>query len=73
MTMGERLRGLREDKDMRQAAVAALLKTSQSYYAQYENDHRPLPIAHIKMLATFYAVSADYLLRLPKGLRYPQY
>lgn len=64
MTTGERLRGLREDKDLYQKDIAALLKTSQSYYAQYENDKRPVPIEHLKTLALFYRVSADYLLGL---------
>ncbi len=73
MTTGEWLRGLREDKNLRQKDIAELLKTSQSYYSQYENDKRPVPAEHLKTLALFYRVSVDYLLGLPRGLSYPNH
>lgn len=70
MNYAQIIKGLREDKDLRQKDIADILKTSQSYYAQYENGHRPLPIEHLKTLCMFYGVSADYVLGLPKGLYY---
>lgn len=70
MNYAQILKGLRQDKDLKQKNIAELLKTSQSYYAQYENEHRPLPIEHLKTLCLFYGVSADYILGLPKGLYY---
>lgn len=66
------LRALREDRDLFQKDIAKLLNTSQSYYAQYENNKRPLPIEHLYTLCKFYGVSADYILGLPKGLKYPE-
>lgn len=72
MDVGERLRGLREDKDLYQKDIAQLLKTTQSYYAQYENGRRPIPTEHLKTLALFYNVSADYLLDLPLHLEDPR-
>ncbi len=68
----ETLRDLREDKDLKQEDIAVLLKTSRSYYGQYERGLRPLPIEHLITLCKFYGVSADYILGLPKGLKYPQ-
>ncbi len=73
MEIGDRIRGLREDRDLYQKDIAKLLQTSQSYYAQYENNKRPIPSEHIKTLALFYKVSADYILGLPKNMHYPQY
>lgn len=64
------LKGLREDKDLYQKDIAKILNTSQSYYAQYENGKRALPIEHLKTLCLFYGVSADYILGLPKGLKF---
>ena len=61
---------LREDKDLYQKDIAKLLGTSQSYYAQYENGKRPLPIEHLITLCKFYGVSADYILGLPSDLKY---
>ncbi len=71
MNFAQRLRELREDRDLSQADIAKILKTSQSYYAQYENSKRPLPIHHLETLCVFYNVSADYILGLP-NLPYPK-
>jgi transcriptional regulator with XRE-family HTH domain len=57
----QRLRDLREDKDLNQAQVADVIGTSQSYYAQYENGKRELPFSRAIELAKFYNVSLDYL------------
>ena len=66
-----KLKELREDKDYLQKDIANILQTTQSYYAQYENGHRPLPIEHLKKLSLFYNVSCDYILCLP-NLPYPK-
>ena len=66
-----RIRDLREDQDLTQKQLAEIIGTSQSYYAQYENEKRPLPMNVIRKLAIFYNVSADYILGLidrPKPL-----
>ncbi|MBQ4108252.1 MAG: helix-turn-helix transcriptional regulator [Clostridia bacterium] len=70
MSYSQILKSLREDKDLFQKDIAKVLNTSQSYYAQYENGKRPLPIEHLKTLCLFYNVSADYILGLPKNLKY---
>jgi len=58
----EKLRALREDHDMTQSQIAALLGTSQTMYARYERDANELPIRHLITLCRFYNVSADYVL-----------
>lgn len=62
MNYAQRIRDLREDKDLKQKDLATILKTSQSYYAQYENSKRPLPIEHLITLCKYYNISADYIL-----------
>lgn len=62
MNYAQRLRDAREDKDLKQSDVAIILKTTQSYYAQYENGHRKLPIEHLITLCKYYNLSADYML-----------
>lgn len=59
-----RKRDLREDLDLTQKQLAEIIGTSQSYYAQYENEKRPLPMNVIRKLSIFYNVSADYILGL---------
>lgn len=70
MNYSQILKSLREDKDLFQKDIAKILCTSQSYYAQYENGKRPLPLEHLRTLCLYYEVSADYILGLPKGLKY---
>lgn len=61
MTVGERLRILREKRELTQGDVAAYLGTSQSYYAQYENGRRQIPLERAAQLASYYNVSMDYI------------
>ena len=56
-----RLRDLREDRDMKQKEVAAFLMCDQSLYSKYEREARPLPLDMACKLADFYNVSVDYL------------
>ncbi len=58
----KRIRDLREDNDKTQREIAQILQTTQSYYAQYENGRRELPIHHLITLCRYYNVSADYML-----------
>ena len=61
-TFIEKLRGLREDNDLTQSEVAAVLGTSQTMYARYERGANEMPIHHLVTLCKFYNISADYLL-----------
>lgn len=68
----EILKELRQDRDMTQAEVAKMLKTEQSYYSKYETGKHPLPVEHLRTLCILYGVSADYILGLPRGLKWPR-
>ena len=65
----EILRELREDRDLMQADVAAVLKTTQQVYSRYEKGINELPIYRLKMLCQFYQVSADYILGLSRDTK----
>ena len=70
--MYKRLKDLREDADKSQAEIAKIIGTSQSYYAQYENGKRPIPLDRMVLLAKYYNISLDYLaglIDIPKKLR----
>ena len=58
----ERIRALREDRDITQKTIADILGTSQTMYARYERGANEMPIRHIITLCEFYNVSADYIL-----------
>ena len=57
-----RLRDLREDRDLKQQALAELLQVHQTTYSDYERGNLNIPLAALDTLADFYGVSVDYLL-----------
>ena len=57
-----RIRELREDRDLTQKEVAAVLGITQQTYALYEIGERDLPIRHLIKLIKYYGVSSDYIL-----------
>lgn len=57
----ERLRDLREDKDLTQQEVADMLGCSQTTYSRYETGDLNVPVDILKKLAKFYKVSIDYI------------
>ena len=59
-----RLRDLREDKDMAQKEVAALLGIDQRVYSTYETGKREIPTRFVVVLAKYYKTSSDYILGL---------
>ena len=58
----ERIRNLREDKDLTQNDIAKYLNISQRTYSRYENDERAIPIEILSKLADFHHTSVDYLI-----------
>lgn len=57
----QRIRDLREDKDMTQKEVAAILNITIQQYSLYERGNREIPLHHAITLAKFYRVSLDYI------------
>ena len=62
--MYERIRALREDRDLKQKDIAQLLQVSQGTYSRYESGYLDMPSSVLIKLASFYGVSVDYLLGL---------
>lgn len=65
----QRLTDLREDKDLKQEAVAKLLGTSQTQYSRWERGEREIPFHHVIKLAVFYDCSIDYIAGLTNKKR----
>jgi transcriptional regulator, XRE family len=62
--MYERIRELREDKDLLQKDIADYLHCSQVAYSRYELGTRDIPTEVLIALAKFHHTSTDYLLGL---------
>ena len=59
-----RLKEIRQDKDVYQKDIAKILNTSQKQYSLYETGIRLIPIDKLVTLANYYNTSTDYLLGL---------
>ena len=59
-----RIKDLREDRDLNQAEIAKIIKTTQQQYSKYENETNEIPVRHVVTLCKFYQISADWLLGL---------
>ena len=57
----DRIRALREDRDLTQTDVANLLNIGQKTYSDYELGKTRIPLDSMLMLAKYYNVSMDYL------------
>ncbi|MGG3307785.1 MULTISPECIES: helix-turn-helix domain-containing protein [Paenibacillus] len=60
--MYQRIRSLREDKDLTQSQIAAYLNCSQRIYSNYERGEVDIPTTILIKLADFHQTSTDYLL-----------
>ena len=61
MSYAEKIRALREDKDLTQTQIAQLLKVGQKTYSDYELGKTRIPVDSLIFLAKFYNVSLDYI------------
>ncbi len=60
----KRIRDLREDADLKQKDVAAILNCSQQVYSNYELGQRDVPTDILIALAKYYETTTDYILEL---------
>ena len=60
----QRLKEIREDRDLKQGEVASVLGIKQQQYSEYEIGKRLIPINYLYDLAVFYDTSIDYLLSI---------
>ena len=64
MNYRERMRALREDKDLKQKDVALIINKSQQGYSHIEEGRAELKIDDLIKLCKFYGVTADYFIGL---------
>ena len=64
MDYRERIRNVREDRDLTQAEIGRLLNKSQQGYNHIEAGRAELKIEDLVTLCRFYDLSADYLIGL---------
>lgn len=69
----DRIKEIREDRDITQREIAKVLKIHQQNYSRWELGIVKMPIEKYVELAKFYHVSVDYLLGLTDVMKpYPK-
>lgn len=72
MNCYERLKSVREDRDLTQTDIAELLETTRQQISKWETGVQMMGVDKYIKLANYYNLSADYLLGLidtPRKLR----
>lgn len=70
--MYQKIRTLREDRDLTQKQMAQYLHCSQQVYSNYELGQRDIPTDILIKLSEFYNVSTDYILGLTQNPKKPR-
>ena len=60
--MYERIRNMREDKDLTQKQMAGYLSIHQTTYSDYELGNLNIPIPALDSIASLFNTSVDYLI-----------
>lgn len=69
LSLGERIRNLREDRDMNQTQLGASVNMTQRKISYIECGKFEPSVEDIIAFCHFFKVSADYLLGIPSGYR----
>ena len=68
----EKIRGMREDRDLTQSQFGKIMHMSQRKISYMEKGERSITTEELEQICLFFNVSADWLLGLPEGLPYPK-
>lgn len=72
MTLGEKIKLLREEAELNQTELGNAVNMTQRKVSYIENNKYEPSVDDIKAFCKFFNVSADYLLGFPKHLPYPR-
>lgn len=70
MIYSDKLKELREDKNINQLNLAKILKIDNSLFAKYEKEYYLIPIKHLNTLCNYFNVSMDYIFGFTDKLNY---
>lgn len=71
LTFGEKLRLLREEKELNQTELGNAVNMTQRKVSYLENGKYEPSMEDLKALCRFFHVSSDYFLGFPNSLPYP--
>jgi len=72
LTFGEKLKLLREERELNQTELGNALNMTQRKVSYLENGKYEPGMDDLRALCNYFNVSADYFLGLPKNLPFPK-
>ena len=72
LTFGEKIRLLREERELNQTQLGKKVNMTQRKISYLERDQYEPSMEDIKALCGYFQISADYLLGFSKHLPYPK-
>lgn len=66
----ERIKNLRDDKNIIQEVIAEYLHIHRGRYNQYENETDIMPLKHLNSVCNFFDVSLDYIFKFTNVHQY---
>ena len=72
MTFGEKVKNLREDRDLTQSELGEKINMTQRRVSYIEKNKYEPSLGDISAICLFLGVSSDYFLDLPEGLLRPK-
>lgn len=72
LSFGDKIKNLREDADLNQTELGKAVGMTQRKVSYLECGKCEPSIDDIVALCRFFKISADYLIGVPKGYKYPE-
>ena len=72
LNFGDKIRNLREDADLNQTQLGVALNMTQRKISYIECGKYEPSIEDMVAICNFFKVSADYLIGIKKGYKYPE-
>lgn len=66
----QRIRDIREDKDLTQQNIADYLNLYLNQYRRYESGETTIPVNVLKKISKLYKVSMDYLTEIEEEIKH---
>lgn len=60
--IGERLKDIRDDKNINQEHMAKILDVSRGHYANWEVEKETIPLKRLNFLCNYFDISMDYII-----------
>ena len=61
MNYGQKIRELREERDLKLYNIAKVIDIDSDAYGLYEREYTTIPLKHLNTICDFFNVSLDYI------------